>query len=88
MRKLKIGYIPMFRGTARGDREILERISKELTDLSKTMDFELKIGSEIVFGYDTAVKAVAEMNSFDPDFTFLGSYGATIGSAMIPMDQT
>lgn len=87
MRKLKIGYIPMFRGTARGDREILERISKELTDLSRTMDFDLKIGSEIVFGYDTAVKAVSEMNSFDPDFTFLGSYGATIGSAMIPMDK-
>ena len=39
MRKIRIGFVAMFHGNARGDHETRQRILKELGDYGKNRDF-------------------------------------------------
>lgn len=84
MRNLKIGFVPMFHGNARGDHEAKRRILSELEVYRQGRNFDLIEASEIVYGYDSAIKAAREMNDKKLDFIFLCSFGATIGNCAIP----
>ena len=84
MRKIRIGFVAMFHGNARGDHETRQRILKELGDYGKNRDFEVIEASDIVYGYEIARKAAEEMKDKKLDFMFLCSFGATIGNCAIP----
>ncbi|MGI6070041.1 MAG: L-fucose/L-arabinose isomerase family protein [Blautia sp.] len=84
MRKLRIGFVPMFHGNARGDHETKKRILAELEAYRQGRDFDIVEASEIVYGYDSAARVSKEMKEKKLDFLFLCSFGATIGNCAIP----